>query len=145
MNKGPQTTTDTAAESLNRRNAAESLKTDGDVAPVLWSVALVGVFLSLLSLQLFGLRAAPSTVLGSALAVLNLWLIARMVRGFLGGAGRAWAPLATIKLVALFIVLGIFLKRGWAEVLPLAFGYAALPLGIVLAQLKSPSPERREN
>jgi hypothetical protein len=74
------------------------------------------------------------------LAVLNLWLIARMVRGFLGGGpGRAWGPIGMIKLAALFIVLGIILKRGFADVLPLALGYAALPLGIVLAQLK-PTP-----
>jgi hypothetical protein len=137
MSKGPHATTDEAAESLKTEH--------GNIAAALWSVAIVGVVFALLSLQVFGPHAVPSTLLGSALAVLNLWLIARMVRGFLGGAGRTWAPLATVKLVGLFILLGVILKRGWAEVLPLAFGYAALPLGIVLAQLKSPSSERREN
>lgn len=151
----PLTTTDAAAKSLTRDDAAaaltrddaaKSLNKDGDIAPALWSVAIVGVVLSLLSLQVFGLGGVVSTGLGGALAVLNLWLIARMVRGFLGGGpGRAWGPIGMIKLAALFIVLGIILKRGLAEVLPLAFGYASLPLGIVLAQLKSPSPARREN
>lgn len=133
----PPTTTDSAAEALNR---------DGNIAPALWSVAIVGVVLALLSLQVFGVAGVVSTALGAALAVVNLWLIARMVRGFLGGGpGRAWGPIGMIKLAGLFIVLGILLKRGYAEVLPLAFGYAALPLGIVLAQLKSTTPARREN
>jgi hypothetical protein len=119
---------------------------DGNVATALWSVAIVGLVLTLLSLQVFGTGGVVSTALGGALAVLNLWLIARMVRGFLGGGpGRAWGPIGMIKLAALFIVLGIILKRGFAEVLPLALGYAALPLGIVLAQLKPTSPVSREN
>ena len=119
---------------------------DGNVATALWSVAIVGLVLTLLSLQVFGVGGVVSTALGGALAVLNLWLIARMVRGFLGGGpGRAWGPIGMIKLAALFIVLGIILKRGFAEVLPLALGYAALPLGIVLAQLKPTSPVSREN
>ena len=133
----PPTTTDPAAETLNR---------DGNIASALWSVAIVGVVLSVLSLQVFGVAGVVSSGLGAALAVVNLWLIARMVRGFLGGGpGRAWGPIGMIKLAGLFIVLGIILKRGYAEVLPLAFGYAALPLGIVLAQLKSTSSARREN
>jgi hypothetical protein len=130
----PTTTTD-----------AESLKRDGNIAPALWSVAISGLVLTLLSLQLFGVGGVVSTALGGALAVVNLWVIARMVRGFLGGSARAWGPIGMIKLAALFIVLGILLKRGFAEVLPLALGYAALPLGIVLAQLKSAPPASREN
>ena len=128
----PTTTTD-----------AKSPQGDGNVATALWSVAIVGLVLSLLSLQVFGPGGVVSTALGGALAVLNLWLIARMVRGFLGGGpGRAWGPIGMIKLAALFIVLAIILKRGLAEVLPLALGYAALPLGIVLAQLKPTQPVR---
>ena len=119
---------------------------DGNIAGALWAVAAVGAVLTLLSLQVFGVSGVVSTGLGAALAVLNLWLIARLVRSFLGGgSGRAWGPLGMIKLAVLFVVLGVILKRGWAEVLPLAFGYAALPLGIVLGQLKSTSPARREN
>ena len=131
--KSPQTTAD------------ESLSRDGNIAPVLWSVAIAGVVLSLLSLQLFGTRAVVSTALGGAMAVVNLWLISKMVRGFLGGTARSWGPIGVLKMGALFVVLAILVKRGWAEVLPLAFGYAALPLGIVLAQLKSTPSARREN
>jgi hypothetical protein len=128
----------------HQTTADHALNRDGNIAPVLWSVALAGLVLSLLSLQLFGTRAVTSTALGGAMAVANLWLIAKMVRGFLGGAARSWGPLGLLKMGALFVVLAIVVKRGWAEVLPLAFGYAALPLGIVLAQLKS-TPSRREN
>lgn len=123
---------------LPQTTANGSLPRDGNVASVLWSVATAGVVLNVLSLQLFGTRAATSAALGGAMAVANLWLIAKTVRGFLGGASRSWGPLGMIKLAALFVVLALLLKRGWAEALPLAFGYAALPLGIVLAQLKTP-------
>ena len=55
----------------------------------------------------------------------------------------AWGPRHDqARVLSTHIVLGIILKRGFAEVLPLALGYAALPLGIVLAQLKSTSPAR---
>src|SRR5690349_6312952 len=105
----PTTTTD-----------AESLKRDGNIAPAIWSVAISGLVLTLLSLQLFGVGGVVSTASGGALAVVNLWVIARMVRGFLGGPARAWGPIGLFKLAALLIVLGILLKRGFAEVLPLA-------------------------
>jgi hypothetical protein len=120
---------------------------DGNIAPALWSVAIVGALLALGSPFLFGVGGVVSTGLGAGLAVLNLWAIARLVRAFLGaGPGRAsWGPLGMLKLAILFVLLAVVIKRGWAEVLPLAFGYAALPLGIVLAQLKSTSPARGEN
>jgi hypothetical protein len=119
---------------------------DGSINGALWCVAGVGLLLTVGAPFLFGVRGIVSSALGALLAVVNLWAIARLVRGFLGrGAKASWAPLAMLKLVLIFGLLALVLKQGLAEALPLAYGYAALPLGIVLAQLKAASPASGEN
>lgn len=128
----------------------ESLPTtnneDGNVAPALWSVAICGALVTVGAAPLFGFEKLPSVVLGAGLAVANLWAMSKLVRGFIGGAGRsAWGPVGFLKLAVLFVLLGFAVRRGLVEVLPLAFGYAALPLGIVLSQLKSSTAARGEN
>jgi len=114
----------------------------------LWSVAVVGALLTLLSPLLFGALGVVSVGIGAGLAVANLWAVARTVRAFLGAAsaGRRppWLALAALKLVALFALLGLLVKNGWAEVLPLALGYLALPLGIVLSQFRTGAPVHEE-
>ena len=125
---------------------ADRTQEDGNIAPALWGVAIAGVVLAGSAFLLFGGHAVASSLIGSALAALNLWAIGRMVRGFLSGSGaRSWAPLGMLKLLLLFVVVGVILKQGLAEVLPLAFGYAALPIGIVLMQLRTAPPVREEN
>jgi len=118
------------------------------VGSSLWSVAVVGALLTLLSPLLFGALGVVSVGIGAALAVANLWAIARTVRAFLGAAsgGRrpSWLALAALKLVVLFGLLGALVKNGWAEVLPLALGYVALPLGIVLSQFRTDAPVHEE-
>lgn len=128
------------------RTPPERAQEDGNIAPALWGVSISGAVLAVGAFLLFDRSAVVSSLLGSALAALNLWAIARMVRGFLGGSGaRSWAPLGMLKLLLLFVVVGVLLKQGFAQVLPLAFGYAALPLGIVLAQLRTAPTVREEN
>ena len=125
----------------------ETTTEDGNIAPTLWSVAVVGALLTLASPALFGVRGVVSTGLGALLAVANLWAIAKMVRGLLGGSGKklTWGPFGMLKLAALFVVLGAIVKNGWADVLPLALGYLALPLGILVAQLRPASPAQGEH
>jgi len=122
---------------------------DGNVAPALWSVAICGALVTLGALPLFGVSKLPSAALGAGLAVANLWAMSKLVRGFLGGgsgtARASWGPVGFLKLAVLFVVLGFAVRRGLVDVLPLAFGYAALPLGIVLSQLKSSAAARGEN
>ncbi|MGC4089532.1 MAG: hypothetical protein QM756_16900 [Polyangiaceae bacterium] len=118
---------------------------DGNIAPALVAVAIAGALLTIVSPALFGRGELLSVGLGAGLAVLNLWVIARVVKSFLGGNGRsAWGPLGMLKLFGLFALVAVILKQGFAHVLPLGFGYAALPLGIVLSQLKPTSPARGE-
>jgi len=103
--------------------------------------------LTLVSPALFGVRGVVSTGIGAILAVANLWAIARLVRGLLGNSGRklTWGPFGLIKLAALFLFLGIVVKNGYADVLPLAFGYLGLPIGIVFSQLRPTSPAQGEH
>lgn len=123
----------------------ESGKPDGNVGRTLWTVALTGAVLTLGSSLVFGADAVVSSGVGGALAVANLWAISRLVRGLVAGGGLTWGPLGAVKLLALFLVLYVLLRHRLVEVLPLAFGYLALPIGIVFSQLRDSSPAQGEN
>jgi lipid-A-disaccharide synthase-like uncharacterized protein len=124
----------------------DSRNDDGAIGATLWTVALSGAVLTLCSPLIFGSGGVVSTGLGALLAVGNLWAIGKLVRNLLGGSrGATWGPLGVLKLVALFLVLYVLLRSDIAKVLPLAFGYLALPFGIVLSQLRAGSPARGEN
>jgi hypothetical protein len=109
------------------------------VATALWSVVVVGMLLTAAAPLLLGAHTRVSVALGAALSALNLWAVARMVRGFLdpAGARSPWITLSMIKFAVLFLGVLFLVRGGFAKVLPLAIGYAALPLGIVISQLKS--------
>ena len=106
------------------------------------SVAAVGLLLTVGSPLVFGLSGAPSVALGAGVAFLNLWAIVRVVRAFLypAGARAPWILFAMFKLTALFVGVSFLVRSGSAQVLPLLIGFAALPLGIVVSQLKSAAP-----
>jgi hypothetical protein len=113
----------------------------------LWSVAVAGAVLTLSSPLLFGAKGVLGVGVGAALAAANLWLVGRTVSAFLsaGSSRHSWGVLAVIKLGAMFLFLGAAVQSGWLEVLPLGFGYAALPFGIVLSQLRAAAPVREES
>lgn len=119
---------------------------ESSLGPALWSVAVAGALLTLSSPALFGASGVVSVGIGAALAVSNLWLVGRTVRAFLNprGSRPSWGVLAVVKLGAMLLLLGAAVRSGWLEVLPLGFGYAALPLGIVLSQFRASSPVRGE-
>jgi hypothetical protein len=113
------------------------LKTDDDqgVRTALWAIALCGVALTLGSPFVLGKGAIVGVALGSAIAAFNLWSLARIVRAFMNGAGLPWVLLAALKLIGLLAIVALVLQLGIATVIPLTVGYAALPVGIVFAQL----------
>jgi hypothetical protein len=119
---------------------------ESSLGPALWSVAVAGALLTLSSPLLFGATGIVSVGAGAVLAVSNLWLVGRTVRAFLNprGSRPSWGLLAVLKLGAMLLLLGAAVSKGWLEVLPLGFGYAALPLGIVLSQFRASSPVRGE-
>jgi lipid-A-disaccharide synthase-like uncharacterized protein len=124
----------------------DSKNDDGAIGATLWTVALAGAVITLCSPLIFGAGGVVSAGLGAGLAVGNLWAIGRLVRGLLGGnRGATWGPLGVLKLLVLFLVLYVLIRHDLAKVLPLAFGYLALPFGIVLSQLRAGSPARGEN
>lgn len=107
-------------------------------------VAVVGIALTLLAPFVVGMRDAVGVAIGAAIGVANLWAIANVVRGLVRGNATPWGVVATLKFAALLFVVWIVLKNHWAAAGPLALGYAALPLGIVIGQLRASAPAREE-
>ena len=118
--------------------ATESTEPNG-IATAIWSVAIVGALLSLAAPTLLGDGSRGSVALGVLLAIGNLWAISRTVRGFLhpAGARSPWISLAMLKFAVMFLGVLFLVRGGYAKLLPLVIGYAAMPVGIVVAQLKS--------
>jgi hypothetical protein len=129
----------------NERSTAMKSATDGEpVLPLLVPVAVAGAVLTLLAPFTFSTPGSTLGVaIGAVLAFANLWAVAVVVRGFLRGQGLSWGPIAALKFGGLLFVVGIVLKNHWAEALPLAVGYAALPLGIVFGQVSRRAPARQ--
>ena len=116
------------------------------IATALWSVAVVGALLSVGAPFALGSASRLSVALGGLVAVFNLWGLMRIVRAFLYpvGARAPWILFAMFKLAALFVGVWFLVRSGSAQVLPLLIGYAALPSGIVVSQLKSAAPAAGE-
>jgi hypothetical protein len=101
------------------------------------AVAAVGGVLVAVAAAGFGLKAAGSVALGVAAAVLNLFLLERVVAGLLGGGGGSGgaAGVGLVKLLLLFGGSWGLFRAGLAEALPFAAGFGALPLAITLSPL----------
>jgi hypothetical protein len=119
-------------------------RTDDDhgLRGALWAIAITGALLTLGSPFVLGKSSALGVALGSAIAGFNLWALGRIVRAFMNGAGLPWALLAALKLFGLLALVGLLLELGVTTVIPLAVGYAALPVGIVFAQLGAARPRQ---
>ena len=117
---------------------------DEGVGRSLLAVAVTAVALTLLAPFAFGRATMVGVAIGGALAFANLWAIAVVVRGFLRGAGLPWGAFAALKFAALVFLVWIVLRNGWAEVMSLALGYVALPIGIVIGQLGRGGPSRQK-
>ncbi len=108
---------------------------------LVWPVLGVGAVLTALAPFIVGgEHARRGVAIGAALAAANLGAVALVVRGVLRGALLSWGALAGVKFALLLFVAWIVLKNHWAGVLPLALGYVALPLGIVVYQLTRAAP-----
>ena len=110
---------------------------DHSLRAALWAVALSGAVLTLAAPFLLGKGGVVGVALGSLIAALNLWALTRVVRALMNGAGLPWVLLGGAKLVALLALVALILKLEIAGLIPLAIGYGALPIGIVLSQLGS--------
>jgi hypothetical protein len=113
---------------------------DNGLRSALWGIALTGALLTLASPFVLGRSGVLGVALGAGIAAFNLWALARIVRAFMNGAGLPWVILAALKLFGLLAVVALVLQLGITTVVPLAIGYAAMPIGIVFAQLGAARP-----
>jgi hypothetical protein len=118
--------------------ATESTDQNG-IASAIWSVVIVAALLTAGAPTLLGAASRASVALGGVLAVGNLWAISRTVRGFLypAAARSPWISFAMLKFAVMFLGVLFLVRGGYAQLLPLVIGYAALPVGITISQLKS--------
>jgi hypothetical protein len=112
----------------------------------LWSVALAGVVLAVLSGFVGGGRALLGAALGAAIATLNLWALIRLVRLLFKAQGPRlpWALVLAAKLALLLGAVFWLIRSELVDVLPLLVGYLALPIGTVAGQLRGAQPAREE-
>ena len=100
-------------------------------------LAVVGVGAGLLG----GAPMAQSAVLGVLLAAINLLAMRHITRAMTEGGSAVWALVLPVKLIALVGVAYLLVRAGLASAIPLAVGFAVLPLTSVF--LPPPSSVRR--
>ena len=102
------------------------------------SIATCGAAIALAALVFFGRKAALSAAIGTAVAEVNLWALARVVSGLLR-ADRAglWGSAALLKMLALVVVVGLLMRYAAVAPLPMIVGFGALPMGIAIGTLLS--------
>jgi hypothetical protein len=111
-------------------------------------VALTGAVEALGAAAFVHLEAAFSVALGAALAVSNLWILARIVVALLpevrDGSEQApspgrigWAILAAVKMAGLLAVSWLLMDRGVVEPLSMLIGFLSLPIGIAIGSVVS--------
>jgi hypothetical protein len=109
------------------------------------AVAVAGVALTVAALALFGGAGAGSAATGAALALGNLWGLARIVGALLPGDTQAakaqsrasWALLAALKMLALLGITWLLMRHGLVSPLPMLIGFLSLPIGIAIGSLVS--------
>jgi len=120
--------------------------TESGIGGVLRVVSVVGLLLTAGAWFAGGPHAMLAVAIGAGAAVLNLWVLGRLVSTFLGGRGKmSWGFVALVKLAVLFGGMFLAVRSGIADVLPLIIGYGALPIGIVAAQLGGLAPAHGES
>src|SRR5262249_34080791 len=106
------------------------------------AVLLVGACFAVLGLALGGLGTGFGVALGAAIATANLWVFARVASAFLRKKGSTgpWGVIGLLKMAVLFGGVWLILRTGVVSGLSLIAGYAALPVGILVASLFGPAP-----
>ena len=129
---------------MSKPSANESPAT---VRHAIVAVVVFGLVGALVGYWLGGAKCAGSIAIGASIGAGNLWLLAQMVRGFLGsrGASASWVVVALLKFVLLFSAMYVLVKTRAVDILPCAIGFGALPVGIVFAQLMSTRHEQKES
>jgi hypothetical protein len=115
---------------------SEIAQRENSLLGLVWPVLGVGALLTVVApFVVAAPHARQGVAIGAALAAANLAALGLVVRGVLRGALLSWGALASVKFALLLFIAWIVLKNHWAGAIPLALGYVALPLGIVVGQL----------
>jgi hypothetical protein len=104
---------------------------DASLLRGLKGIGLAGAGVAVLFGFGMGLIGAESALVGAAMAALNLLGIAFVIRGSLEGSAFA-SLLGLGKIALLFGATYVLVTADVVRALPLAFGYACLPLGLTL-------------
>jgi ATP synthase I subunit len=100
------------------------------------AVAACGAALALGALVLFGRKAAMSVGIGAVVAEVNLWTLARIVSAMLRDErAGVWTSVAFLKMLALFVVVGLLMRYPVVAPLSMIVGFGALPIGIAIGSL----------
>ena len=113
------------------------------LAATLRAVAVVGATATAVAALVGGGRAMLGVAIGALVALGNLWVVGRVVRGFVSGTAQApWGFVAATKFALLVAGLWLLLRSGVVDLFPLVIGYGSLPLGIFASQLGGSAPLR---
>ena len=133
--------------------------TKSPITHTLRIVAIVGGVFTLGSLAFKDVRVTTSVLIGTALALGNLWVLAKIVASLMPaepektanaegaeatgaeprrGAG-GWGIVAILKIFALFGGAFLLWKSHVALPLPTLLGYGALPIGIFVGSVLRPA------
>jgi hypothetical protein len=96
------------------------------------AVAASGALGLACALAFFSLRTASAVAVGVVLSLANLWTLETLVRAYLRSAKGRWTVLALAKAAVLFVAVALLVRGGVVDVLPLVFGFGALPTGVVV-------------
>jgi hypothetical protein len=111
---------------------------------VMRRVVALGVVAPLVSLSIYGVSFAASVAVGAALAVANLWLVARGVSAFVAGEPATRYTVGfVLKFSVVIAALYLLFDARFVQGVPLLIGLAALPVGILLSQLSPNAPIKR--
>lgn len=115
---------------------------DGAMRTALTVVAGAALVMTLAAFAAFGWSVALGVAVGGLVATANLWAFAHVGRGVLAGGrkARVWGLLGGLKMLALMAVVYLLLRSGLVPALALVIGYAALPIGVSVANFIGPRP-----
>lgn len=103
------------------------------------AMAASGLVFALAAAGFSGFGAGGGVVVGTLVAMANLWAFAFVIRALFGrGQTWGWALLGVLKMFGLFGVVAWLLRNEIVRVIPFALGYASLPVGLTLAALFAP-------
>lgn len=123
---------------------------DGRMRTALAVVVALGILGTVGTFVVFDARAAMSFGVGALVAAANLYALAWLIGGLIGGSvdgetrasPTALSFLVVSKMLLLFGGAWFLMVKGLVEPLPLVCGYGILPLGIAIGALVSDMGDR---